>query len=231
MSKFYVNDSGYPSRVSKNSENNAPPSTLFLSDVDGTLVKGSLVLGHAAWLHEKGVVNLGDSPEKWLADMKNEELITELAEAYKSSISGMTIEDIRAKEYIDEVVSSDENFYSTMNRLNKAREKGHEVVLISGSPQFLIGDFAKRFGFKGIGSTYHKTRERKLNGRVTGMFYAEAKREAIVGLKVESYERVIAFGDTASDKPLFDVAHHSVLVAPNTETLSKIDKVTEVIED
>lgn len=225
ISAYYREQEISVTRISK------VPKTIVLSDVDGTLVRGSLVLDHAVWLHEKGIVNLGDSPAKWMADQKNEEHITELATAYKEAISGKTLAEIKTREYMNEVMSTEGKFYSSLERLKTARDEGHDVVLISGSPQFLIGDFAERFGFKGIGSTYHKNRQRRLNGRVTGMFFAEAKQQVIEKLEIEKYDMVVAYGDTASDKPLLEVAHHAVLVDPTPETLSRYSKVDEIIRD
>lgn len=207
----------------------AENSRLVLSDVDGTLVRGSLANDHAVWMHEKGIVDLGDLPARWQADPKNEELITELAVANLKAISGKKVSELRVKEFMDEVIKTDNKFYSSLEKLIKAREEGHDVILISGSPQYLINDFARRFGFQGIGSEYHKNRKRKFNGRITGMFGAESKRQIVKQLNVERFDLVEAYGDTASDKPLLEVAHHSVLVDPTEETLLSYEKVDEIL--
>ena len=58
----------------------------ILTDLDGTLLKGSLVLGHAIYLHNKKVIDLGDLPNAWNSDKKNESLIYELAISYQNAI-------------------------------------------------------------------------------------------------------------------------------------------------
>jgi len=200
-------------------------NVLILSDVDGTLVKGSLVLNHACALHDKGVIDLGDLPEKWKADMKNEVIIQELAETYRDKIIGLHLKDLETKEFIDEVVSDSNNFYSSIDEIRTMKRGGAEVILISGSPQYLVGELAKKFGFKGIGSDYQTDRTGHLNGKVVGMFFAEAK-EKVVAESIDLNEhrvQIHAYGDTSSDKPLFDKAHHKVIVDPTSETLRKLN--------
>ncbi len=204
---------------------------LVLSDVDGTLVKGSLVLDHAHWLDSEGIIDLQGLAQAWKHDQKNEEIINQLGGAYQQSIVGMTTKDIRAAEYMNMVFSMDDKFYSVLDRLKHARKTGHDVILVSGSPQFLVGNFARRFGFKAIGSVYHRNRQQQFNGRVTGMFHAEAKQRFVDSLDLSAYDFVAAYGDTASDKPLLSVAHHAALVAPTQETLEKYQTVHEVFSE
>lgn len=202
---------------------------IVLSDVDGTLVRGSLVLDHAVWLHAKGVINLGTLPKRWLANQKNEKLIGELAEAYRDSINGMPLRELRVPEYMAEVLKTEKKFYSALDRLKAAHAAGETVILISGSPQFLVGYFARKFGFTAIGSVYHRSRSQILNGRVTGMFTADAKKQAIAKLGLESYALVTAYGDTSSDMPLLEAAHYAVLVDPSPETLALYKRVDEIL--
>jgi len=204
--------------------------TLVLSDIDGTIVDGSLVLEHAAFLHEKGVLDLGDLPERWNANQKDEELIYQLAEAYRSQLLDRSVKELHIDEYMKRVMES-EKFYSSLQRLENHKRAGHDVVLISGSPTFLVGEFAKKFGFVGVGSRYHMNRKRRFNGHITGMFGADAKAVEVQKLRPQDYDMVVAYGDTASDKPLLDVADYSVLVAPTNETLRKVTKVDEILKD
>lgn len=203
---------------------------IFLSDVDGTITRGSLVLDHATMLHTRGIINLGELPAQWNADKKNETLITALAEAYRREIVGLTHESMLVKEFINETVRGG-NFYETLSRLEQATNEGHDVVLISGSPEFLVSEFASHFGFTGIGSSYFTCENGRITGEVNGMFHAEAKREVIASLNIRSsYNEVHAYGDTMSDEPLFDAADWSVLVQPTEETLNAVaHKIDELI--
>ena len=201
-----------------------------LSDVDGTLTKGSFVLDHAVYLHERGDVNLRDLPEKWKRDPKNEKLIAELATSYKESISGMSEEDISVDEFIDDYMKNEKGFYKTLNQLKEFKKRGWEIQLISGSPDYLVRRLAERNGFYGKGSTYHKDDKGRFTGEVDGMFGAEAKEDYIRSLKPNRFKRILGMGDTSSDEPIFDVSDHSTLVAPTEETARKI-KASLIVQD
>lgn len=209
--------------------------TLILSDIDGTLVKSSLVLTNAVELHEAGHVDLGDVPDRWKADMKNEELIRELAETYREALSGRTVAFVKANDTINRLLASDDNFYSTLKRLVEYKRQGHEVVLISGSPDFLVAPFAKRFGFKYHASKYHKDKRGRFTGEITLMAGAQAKQAVIEDLGIHEYDEIIGLGDTASDGPLLAASHQSVLVAPTEETLellkAKNIRIDEIVHD
>lgn len=203
---------------------------IVLSDVDGTLLKGSLVLDHACYLHDEKIVDLEDLPSQWKASPKNEVLISELAEAYRESIIGKTSEDLHVKDYVRSTVDSSHLFYSSMQRLKTLKKSGFEVVLISGSPSFLLTPFARNFRFKSKGSLYERDGNQRFTGQVkTPMFGADSKRSHVKTLKVSNYPRIIAYGDTASDVPLFEVAHESYLVAPSELTLSKVTTVKNIL--
>ena len=193
-------------------------SQIAVSDVDGTLVKGSLVLGHAVRLHDEGHLNLGSLPALWSNDQKNETAIYKLAEAYREAIKGMTVSELRADEYISELVTDSTNFYSTLDRLQVMRDNGSRVVLISGSPSFLVERFGAHYGFDAVGSQYLIDDKDCFTGDCVGMFSGDAKREYLKSLNLNDYAEIFAFGDTMSDAPLFESASYSVLVEPNAET-------------
>ena len=201
-----------------------------LSDVDGTLTRGSLVLDHAIYLHERGVINLGNLPQRWKAAPKDEKLIVALAEKYRDAIRGKKVEDLQVEEFLDEYDGIQGKFYSTLDQLRTFKKRGWEVQLISGSPDFLVQPFAQRNGFYGRGSDYHVNEEGYLNGSVDGMFGHDAKEGYISKLNVKRFKRVLAFGDTASDVPLFNNAHHSTLVDPSEETEANV-KASVIIRD
>jgi phosphoserine phosphatase len=70
------------------------------------------------------------------------------------------------------------------------------------------------------GSLYSRTRPGHFTGKVRLMAIGSAKRDYVASLNVNRYAEIHAFGDTSSDAPLFDVAHHSTLVDPSAHTES-----------
>ena len=205
---------------------------IALSDVDGTIVKGSLVLNHACWLHREQVINLGDLPGKWLRNQKNERIIQDLAEEYREAIIGKTEQDIMVDEYVDSVVSNPSRFYSTLYRLRLMRKRGTRVVLISGSPSFLVSRLGDRFQFDTVATTYLKDTRGRFTGEYEGMFTSAAKKAYLKRLNLERYSSVIAFGDTRSDVPLLERAHWRILVDPNADTHQAVGHmVNEIVHD
>lgn len=203
---------------------------LVLSDVDGTIVRGSLVLNHACVLAEAGVIGGLEIALAWKADPKNEDLITALAEHYRAGVVGMTVEDLKVDEFIDSILADKGNFYSTMDRLLQFKDEGYDVILVSGSPTYLVKALASHFGFYGVGSSYLTDDAGRFTGECVGMFSASMKREYVSGLNLAQNSEIIAFGDTASDVALFEVASHSVLVEPSEITMTAIgEKVNEVV--
>lgn len=202
---------------------------IAVSDVDGTIVKKSLVLNHASTLHDKGVINLGDLPDMWREDMKNEVFITKLAEGYRDQILGKNTKELLVDEYIEEVISDENNFYSILNRLIELKNDDVPVVLISGSPSYLVDKFAGHYGFQSAGSNYLVDEMECFTGEVIGMFNGEAKRDYLKTLGLNKYVDILAFGDTQSDKPLFESASYSVLVEPNSETQEALGSMVQEI--
>lgn len=214
----------------KNIKNYTGSKQVVLSDVDGTVVRGSLVLQHAISLHETGIINLGDLPAIWRAEMKNEHHITGLAVAYQQAITGMNVADLNVDGFIDSICENSANFYSSLARLITLKSAGAEVVLVSGSPDFLVGNFGNRFGFGHAASKYALDSTGRLTGHIEGMFSAPAKRAYVNSLNLAGYRDIFAFGDTSSDVPLFEAASYSVLVDPNEETrLSLGATVNEIV--
>jgi HAD superfamily phosphoserine phosphatase-like hydrolase len=203
---------------------NSHRKRIVLTDVDGTIIRSSFVLTNAADLHDSGDVDLGEAPNDWRQDMKNEDKVTQLAINYQQSIVGQDVAFVRAKDTVKKIMASRENFYSTLDQLIEYKQKGYEVVLITGSPDFLVKPFADKFGFKYCSSVYHKDETGKFTGEITLMAGSKAKKKAIDGLNIDDYDEIIGIGDTASDIPILEVAHQKILVDPTQETLDEFKK-------
>lgn len=207
-------------------------SGIALSDVDGTIIKGSLVLRHACLLHDSNILDLGDLPDRWRRDQKNETLIQALAEAYREAIIGKTEADIMADEYVKFIANNPANFYTTLYRLRLMRSRGTRVVLVSGSPSFLVDKLGAHFGFDTAATRYLTDPQGRFTGEYHGMFTSESKRAYLKGLHLERYPSVVAFGDTRSDVPLLECANWRILVDPNADTHAAVSHmVNEIVHD
>lgn len=205
---------------------------LLLTDVDGTLTRKSVVLSHAGFLIEKGIIQDNGSYEAWKKDMKNESLIVAVAEHYRSQITGKKESDLMPKEFVKSFLNKKENWYSTLEELKEKNKNGsHEIILVTGSSDFLVKELASLLDCKYKATQYLKENER-FTGEVVGMF-SESQKDSFVQKEVDKskFSEVEAWGDTVSDYGLFKHAEKITLVDPTEKTLKavatkrKIDRI------
>ena len=196
--------------------------SLYLTDLDGTLTRKSLVLGHAGFLIKKGIIEDTGIYGAWCEDMKNEKLIVALAQDYQRQLNGKRIEDLMVHEFIEDFLGDENNWYNTLEMLVTARNFGDDVCLITGSGDFLVKELAEQLDFNWFATKYH-TENGILTGEITGMFADFQKDEAIRNnFDLSEYSVVIGLGDTASDYGIFKHCDVNYLVDPNKETLEKL---------
>ena len=195
---------------------------LYLTDLDGTLTRKSLVLGHAGFLIERGIIEDTGIYGAWCEDMKNEKLIVALAQDYQRQLNGKRIEDLMVHEFIEDFLGDENNWYNTLEMLVTARNFGDDVCLITGSGDFLVKELAEQLDFNWFATKYH-TENGILTGEITGMFADFQKDEAIRNnFDLSEYSVVIGLGDTASDYGIFKHCDVNYLVDPTKETLEKL---------
>lgn len=196
--------------------------SLYLTDLDGTLTRKSLVLGHAGFLIKKGIIEDTGIYGAWCEDMKNEKLIVALAQDYQRQLNGKRIGDLMVHEFIEDFLGDENNWYNTLEMLVTARNFGDDVCLITGSGDFLVKELAEQLDFNWFATKYH-TENGILTGEITGMFADFQKDEAIRNnFDLSEYSVVIGLGDTASDYGIFKHCDVNYLVDPTKETLEKL---------
>lgn len=192
---------------------------MVVTDMDGTLTKTSIVLDHAGVLIENGIIKDDGSYYAWKDDVKNEKLIVAVAENYRHQLTGMKVSDLMVEEFVTNSLADHKNWYTTLDTITNMKNCGHEVVILSGSSDFLVEEVARQLGFVGVGSHYHTDENGCLTGGVDGMFHAQAKSDWIEGHVNFDKTEILGFGDTSSD---YGIAEHSAefwLVEPTTQTV------------
>lgn len=196
---------------------------LILTDVDGTLTKKSVVLSHAGYLIEQGIIKDDGSYKAWSQDMKNESLIVSVAENYRSQITGLKESDMQAEKFIHEFYINKENWYDTLSLLKSQIKNGYEVCLITGSSDFLIKHLANILKCDYHATEYLKDENGCFTGNVKGMFSETQKDDCVQwNYNLNEYGEIEAWGDTASDFGLFKHANYKMLVDPTFETLKTL---------
>ncbi|MGL5575217.1 MAG: HAD family hydrolase [Sarcina sp.] len=199
-------------------------NTIVITDLDGTLTKGSLVLEHCGHLESLGIIDTKGAFENWNKDKKNEKLITECAISYQSCLQGLELKELDVKNFVKQFLNDTKNWYETIVEL-----EGRESFIVSGSADFLVQELVKQINeveqyeqVKGFGSVYEVVNN-KLTGKIEkAMFHADAKREQIKEIIGQDKNYIIGMGDTFSDKSIFEVANYNILVEPTKETLENL---------
>lgn len=193
----------------------------MLSDLDGTISENSLVLSHARYLIDKGIIKDDGSMISWLLDIKNEKYITSVAENYRKEITGMKVEDLEVRDFIRLYLTNPDNLNTkVLNEIQGLKRRGYTIYLITGSSDFLVKGFAHYFGFNYFATEYLLDENNCLTGEVKGMFNAQQKNEKIKQcFDLSKYQNIIGYGDTFSDSGIFKNCTKSFLVKPNKQTL------------
>lgn len=198
---------------------------IIFADVDGTLTRKSLVLSHAGFLIEKGVIKDDGSYNAWSQDMKNESLIISVAENYRSQITGLKESDMQAETFITKFFEQKDNWYSTLDKIKDKQKQGYAVSLITGSSDFLVKHLADILQCDYHATQYLKDENGCFTGKIKGMF-SENQKDACVqyNYNLNEYDKIEAWGDTASDYGLFKHASYKMLVDPTFETLKTLSQ-------
>lgn len=197
---------------------------LIITDLDGTMTNKSLVLEHYGHLINKGILIDNGSYKAWTEDMKNEKLIVECAMSYQRAIVGMNIQDLDIKDFVTEFVANDDNWYlDVLKIMAVATNFGNtDVVMITGSADFLVEELAEQLGF-GYYATIYKTKKNIIQNDIVPMFGAEHKDKCITdNIDLHLYNEIIGFGDTSSDYGIFKHCQRNILVHPTKETLANL---------
>lgn len=96
---------------------------------------------------------------------------------------------------------------AAMEKLAWHKQQGHEVVIVSASPDHWVEPWCQAHGFTCI-----STQLEQINGRITGRIsgkncYGEEKvRRIRERYALGDYSAVYAYGDTSGDRPMLELA-------------------------
>ncbi len=218
-------------------------------DIDGTIHRDSLLIEHFKLLVKYGFIDImtweGKVKEKfskWDTRMGNyDDYLEELVETYVEALKNFskTDMDFIAKRVIE--LKGERVYIYTREKLKYHLGKGHKVIIISGSPDFLVGKMAEKYGVKDYKGSIYETDERGIfTGEVIPMWNAESKKKAIAEFcrKYDiDLDKSFAYGDTTGDLTMFKKAGNAIAINPARKLLDKIksdknlrEKVIVIIE-
>jgi len=211
-------------------------------DIDGTIHRNSLLIEHFKMLVKYEYIDImsweGKVKEKfskWETRTGNyDDYLEELVEAYVEALKNFKKKDMDfiAKRVIE--LKGNRVYKYTRDRLEYHIGKGHKVIIISGSPDFLVGKMAEKYGVKDYrGSEYIVNQNGVFTGEVKPMWDAKNKKKAIAEF-CDKYDidlsKSYAYGDTTGDLTMFKKAGNAIAINPAGRLLEKIKKDKELKE-
>ncbi len=210
-------------------------------DVDGTIFRNSLLIEHFKLLisykflsYDAWYISVEDKFEKWSKrEGDYEEYLYALTDQYVEGLKKMKLEDVDyiAKRVIE--LKGDNVYKYTKERIKYHKEQGHEIVIISGSPSFLVSKMAEKLGIENYYATKYIIENGKYTGEVIPMWDSVSKNKAIqefITKKDIDLSKSYAYGDTTGDFSMFKLVGHPIALNPAKRLLNRIIDDKEVSE-
>ena len=170
--------------------------------------------------------------EKRIGDY--DDYLEELVETYVDALKNYSKSDMDfiARRVIE--LKGDRVYKYTRDRLKYHLDKGHKVIIISGSPDFLVGKMAEKYGVKDFrGSEYIIDENGIFTGEVKPMWDAKNKKR-VIKQYCEEYsidlKKSYAYGDTTGDFTMFKQVGNAIAINPARRLLLKLKKDKELRE-
>lgn len=205
-------------------------------DIDGTLFRNSLLIEHFYLLSKDKVID----DNIWFELVKPlyqkyqnrkgpyEDYLDRASLLYQDHLKGLRKDII--KEYANKTIekNKDKIYRVTKNALEYHKNNGYKVFVISGSPDFLVKDFAKIYGANDtIATKYIFDENDKFTGEIFPMWDSKNKEKSI-NLLTDKYdinlEKSHAYGDTNGDFSMFKKVGYAHAINPTFELIDKLYK-------
>ncbi|MDY3006252.1 HAD-IB family hydrolase [Anaerococcus sp. AGMB00486] len=209
-------------------------------DIDGTLFRNSLLIEHFYLLTKNNIID----NKAWYEYIKPlyqkyqdrkgsyEDYLDKASILYQKNLIGLdksTI-DKYAKIAID--INKSKIYRITKNAIKYHKENGYKVFVISGSPDFLVKEFAKLYGADHtIATKYIFDEDKKFTGEIYPMWDSKNKEKSIDFLK-DKYDIDLnnshAYGDTNGDFSMFVKVGFAHAINPSYELIHNLNEVNKI---
>lgn len=210
-------------------------------DIDGTIYRDSLLIEHFKKMIQYDIIpkdafssNIKDAFDKWdNREGDYETYLKELVNLYREYLIGVKEEDILFA--VDKVMKlkSDRVYRYARDRIKWHLSKGHIVIFISGSPDFLVSKMAEKYGVHDYAGSSYIMEDGVYSGEIIPMWDHESKNVTI-GKMVEKYNidlsNSYAYGDTNGDITMLRSVGNPVAINPSRELILKLKKDKTVSE-
>lgn len=217
-------------------------------DVDGTIFRNSLLIEHFKLLIKNELLSMNawtvkvkESFDKWSSRYGDYDIYLEdLVDNYMKGIENISIENIN--KIADKVIEihGDKLYRYTRNRIEFHKKQGHKLIIISGSPTFLVEKMAKKLGF----DDYMASEYCEINGYYVGTktpMWDSVSKENAINFFVNKYNidlsKSYAYGDTNGDYSMLSLVGNPFAINPAKRLLDRIqdnvilsEKITYIVE-
>ncbi|MDP3947591.1 MAG: HAD family phosphatase [bacterium] len=201
---------------------------LAVFDIDGTLFRSSLLI---ELVH--GLVDAGVFPEKarkemeadylaWINRRGNyENYISQVVRIHQHYIAGAGVQSVR--QVVLRVIDwqKDRVYRYTRDLLGELKKKNYYLLAISGSPAYIVSQFADHMGFADSIAREFSVRGGMFTGENPNDEYLRRKDQVLKDFITHSgiradLGRSIAVGDTEGDIPMLELVGKPIAFNPNT---------------
>ena len=201
------------------------PSRAAFFDIDGTLMRGLLIVDLPTYLARRGLFNerlsqkileLAESYRRGQVSYRH--ISTRIPYLYAQGIRGQSRSEVcgHADRFIHR---PPRRLFSYSRRLvGLMAERGFLTVAVSGSPIEVVSPL-RELGFREVFGTEMETRGGRYTGRVVrNLILAEEKKKLVASLIARHHvdiSRSWAFGDTEQDLPMWRTVGNPVVLNPS----------------
>lgn len=207
------------------------PKKLAVFDIDGTIFRSSLVIELSHALVEAGIFPPSAKKEiakeylAWL-DRKGtyEAYINQVVKIYVKYIAGKSF--ARVDKVAKQVITfqKDRTYRFTRGLIKKLKHQGYVLAAVSGSPSYIVEEYAKAIGFDVFFGTELEVLAGKFTGKVKNLDSAFNKAKIVKNLALSynvDLKQSLAVGDTEGDIKMLSLVGKPLAFNPNA-SLAKI---------
>jgi len=205
--------------------NTQTPTPVAVFDIDGTIVRSSLVieLTHALIAHDIFPAEVADKfteeEQRWRnREGEYREYINALVDVYDQYVTGKNSADI---ESIAQDVARDQSLqtYRYTRELVASLRKTHHLIAISGSPVEVVAPFATAHGFHHAHGTYKHRHDNGdyLSGAEIGSHNKHETLQEYIDTHQLTLTGSVGVGDTESDISFLECVEQPIVFNPNQQ--------------
>jgi HAD superfamily hydrolase (TIGR01490 family) len=195
-------------------------------DVDNTLLRGASIFHLGVGAFKKRLISVNDIARfgrqqvSFMRVGENEEHVSAARDKALSLAGGHSVSEVvDLSNQIWETTISKKLWPETVELAREHMRKGHEVWLITATPQIVAQVISDRLGFTGALGTIAEERDGVFTGRLVGPLMHGAHKAEAAGELARSLNADLsecwAYSDSSNDLPLLTLVGHQVVVNPD----------------